>query len=712
MQLRFWTGLFLTWFAAGLATADVGAAGDPGWPRRIEHPKADIVMYQPQMESLEGDRLRVRSAVSVKLADSGDPVFGVIWSEARILTDRDERTVEVLDVDVTDVRFPNASEENKEKLANLIETEMESWDIVISLDRALASLAANQEKFEVAQGLEMTPPTILYADDPAVLVLIDGEPRYSATEDGKLKRVANTPYTIVRDSKKDRHTYYLDGGAEWYVAEDILGPWTVERKPPKKVQKLRSEEAQKAADESIGDEEEYRPPRVIIATRPTELIVTQGKAEYAPVADTGLLYVSNSDTDLLLDTGTQQHYVLLSGRWYTSKTLDGPWTHAPSAELPEAFAKIPPDSPKGEVLVFVAGTPQARESLMDSQIPQTATVKRGQARLAIDYDGTPQFKRIEGTEMEYAINTSYSVLLIDGRYWVCDQAVWYVGDDPRGPWQVADSRPDDVDLIPPSNPHYNTKYVYVYDSTPDVVYVGYTPGYFGSYAYGGCIVYGTGWYYPSWYGRYYYPYHATWGFHMSYNPWYGWGFGVSWSNGPFTLSLGWSGHGGYYPYGGYWGARGYAYVPHHVGHPGYRPPGGRYPGTRPGGGYPGTRPAGPGDNVYKRPDNSDRVANRGTRRPQPGAAPDRADNVFAGRDGNVYRRGQDGGWQQRERDGWKNADPSKADRGGERSGGTGRPSSGLDRDHRARERGGAQARGYQGSRSRGSSGGARGRGRR
>jgi len=52
--------------------------------------------------------------------------------------------------------------------------------------------------------------------------------------------------------------------------------------------------------------------------------------------------------------------------------------------------------------------------------------------------------------------------------------------------------PDDVQDIPPDNPHYNVKYVYIYDSTPDVSYVGYTPAYMGSYVYGPCVVYGTG----------------------------------------------------------------------------------------------------------------------------------------------------------------------------------------------------------------------------
>ncbi len=61
-------------------------------------------------------------------------------------------------------------------------------------------------------------------------------------------------------------------------------------------------------------------------------------------------------------------------------------------------------------------------------------------------------------------------------------------------------------------------YVYVYDSTPEVVYVGYYPGYTGSYLYNGCVVYGTGWYYRPWHGRYYYPRYRTWGIQRALEP--------------------------------------------------------------------------------------------------------------------------------------------------------------------------------------------------
>jgi hypothetical protein len=61
--------------------------------------------------------------------------------------------------------------------------------------------------------------------------------------------------------------------------------------------------------------------------------------------------------------------------------------------------------------------------------------------------------------------------------------VWYLAVTPNGPWAVATERPDGVEEIPAECPVYNVKYVYIYHSTPTVVYVGYTPAYMGCYVY-------------------------------------------------------------------------------------------------------------------------------------------------------------------------------------------------------------------------------------
>jgi hypothetical protein len=59
--------------------------------------------------------------------------------------------------------------------------------------------------------------------------------------------------------------------------------------------------------------------------------------------------------------------------------------------------------------------------------------------------------------------------------------VWFVSDAPTGPWAVADKIPDVIYTIPPNSPLYRVRFVYIYGSTPDYVYFGYTPGYLGSF---------------------------------------------------------------------------------------------------------------------------------------------------------------------------------------------------------------------------------------
>ena len=288
------------------------------------------------------------------------------------------------------------------------------------------------------------------------------------------------------------------------------------------------------------------PPKILVSTEPAELIVSEGKPSFKPVAGAGadLLSMENTESDVLLDVPTQNYYALLSGRWFRSKTLaGGAWTYVPPDSLPATFAKIPPDSDVGDIRASVPGTDEAEDAVLDAQIPQTTAVKRADARLDVQYDGEPKFVGIEGTRTEYAINTPTSVLRISGRYYACENAVWYVADSPTGPWLLADSVPtDDVDQIPPSVPVYNVKYVQIYDSTPDVVYEGYTPGYIGAYPWYGTVVWGTGWYYRPWIGpTYWWPRHCTWGFHAHYTPWSGWGFGSSWSFPFFSVSHGWGG---------------------------------------------------------------------------------------------------------------------------------------------------------------------------
>ncbi len=735
-------------FLIGPSTAGTALAADPGWPREIRSDEAAIILYEPQVESMKGDLLKARCAFSLTPKGKAEPVFGVLWATARMRTDRDARTATLVSATIDRVRFPEITESQEKDLKAIVESEVGKWEIVVSLDSLTALLAAAEREQKTSEQLAAEPPKILVETQLAVLVLIDGEPKLETIEGSSLQRVVNTPFAILWDSKAK--AFFLGNGDVWYQAPAAIGPYTVVTRPPAEVAKV-AEAAKKAQQEQEREQgitekpKPGKPPKVVVSTEPAELLSFDGEPSYVPVPGlTDLLYISNTESNVLKDLDSQQTFVLLSGRWFSSKSLQGPWTFVAADKLPASFAKVPEGSPIGDILPFVAGTQLAEDAVLDAEIPQTTAINRADAKLDVSYDGDPEFEPVEGTSLGRARNASTQVLSSGAKYFACDQGVWYVSASPNGPWEVSTERPPDVDRIPPASPAYQVKYVYVYDVTPTVVYAGYTPGYCGTYVWGPTIVYGTGYYYRPWYRRAYYGWPGTWGFQARWNPWYGWSFGFGYTAGFYSYGSGWHaywgrgryyhGHGGWYGPAGwrppYWGP---GYRPGHVhnnininvninNRPGYRP------GGSPGSGW---RPPRPSNNIYNRPQNrmrnapDRRVPSRETRvdpgpdtrpggagpgRAQPGTRPatrppatttgarpslptrdvprqppvakGRPNDVYADRNGNVYRRDEDD-WRTREKAGWRR--PSS----GSSSGTAGQrpaPSRDLDRDYSARQR--------------------------
>ena len=571
---------------------------EAAWPQELKKDGTKLVFYQPQWDSLEKDVLSGRSALGVTAPGRSTPVFGAAWIEADVSIDREAGTVEATAVRVTRVHLPDSTPAEEDQLFERARKVAKDLDVRTSLQMLSRGLEATRHEREQAGNLNMTAPRILFQTTPAFLVVLDGDPKSVKVKGTQLERIVNTPSFLVRDT--DRKKFYLQGSGRWYEAKAVKGPWKSIDSPPDDVESLYksgAESAQKGAGEEGEDlakaEKEAKKgpvPEVIVATEPTELIVTDGPPKFNPIAGGDLLYLSNTASDVLMDVSSQQYYVLLSGRWFRAETMKGPWQYVRADNLPDSFAKIPSGSAKGDVLASVAGTPEAEEAVEDAQVPQTAAVKRDEAHLEVEYDGEPQFKNINGTGVAYALNTTTQVLKIDRRYYAVDQGVWFVSDSPNGPWELCDDVPAEVQEIPPDSPAYNTKYVYVYDSNPETVYYGYMPGYLGAYPYHGTVVWGTGYYYPGWWGSAYYPYPWTWGFSAHYSYGWGWsfGFGFGWGWGyPYYgypyYGFGYPVYAGYYPYWGYpgyvwgypgwWGPYGHCYAPYAYATPYY---GGRY----------------------------------------------------------------------------------------------------------------------------------------
>jgi hypothetical protein len=157
------------------------------------------------------------------------------------------------------------------------------------------------------------------------------------------------------------------------------------------------------------------------------------------------------------------------------------------------FADIPDDHPKAHVLASVPGTPESEEAVIQANIPQKATVQRSEVKIEVTFKGDPEFKSIKGSQgVSYATNTTFTVLKVDGQYYCCESGVWFVAPEPNGPWVTCTEVPAAIYSIPATSPFHNVTYVYVYDSTPDTVTVGYTSGYNGAYVANGLLMFGAG----------------------------------------------------------------------------------------------------------------------------------------------------------------------------------------------------------------------------
>ncbi|HNU53381.1 MAG TPA: hypothetical protein PKJ98_21005 [Verrucomicrobiota bacterium] len=145
----------------------------------------------------------------------------------------------------------------------------------------------------------------------------------------------------------------------------------------------------------------------------------------------------NTPALLVQDKASAKFYLLLSGRWFTTQSLHGPWNHVIPQDLPADFARIPSGSLQGVVLASVPGTRQAELAVLANSVPTTATVNRREATIEVTYDGEPQFRPIDGTSLSYALNAPLPVIRGGDGYYALDNGVWFLSTAATGPWAVA-----------------------------------------------------------------------------------------------------------------------------------------------------------------------------------------------------------------------------------------------------------------------------------
>lgn len=468
------------------------------WPRFFATNGYEFAVYQPQIAKWPGNQLEGRFAIAVRPAGTTNETLGVIFFKTRTDIDKVNRLVTLEEFQITKVDFPTQRALQK-TYQTIIQGELPKAAKTIPLDHLEATYAVSAEVEKVKiQKIDNTPPHFVYTTQPSLLVQVDGPPVLKALVPG-YERVINTRAILLLNTNIYSQGYYLYAASNWYSAPSLEGPWTVNISPPADINTaLDAAMATHQVDPAPPRAPLASPPVIYVATTPTELLETSGVANMLSINGTDLLYVSNTHQALFYYLDDANYYVLISGRWFKCQSLYGPWAYVPSGTLPADFKKIPPDSPKSNVLLSVAGTPQAQEAVIASTIPQTATVYRDKAKLTLEYAGAPSFVAIPGTSLFYAANSATPVIMVNAKtYYACQGGVWFIASSATGPWAVATSVPGVIYTIPATCPIHYVTYAYVYGYTPTVVYVGYTPGYMGVVvAPGGVVVYGTGYVYP------------------------------------------------------------------------------------------------------------------------------------------------------------------------------------------------------------------------
>jgi hypothetical protein len=683
------------------------AATDLGWPRRYAlSDGATAVLYQPQVASWDNQKRMVAwSALAYIPKDAKQPTLGSLKFEADTRVSLEDRLVSFADLRIAEMNVPALDRGVVQRLeADLVQA-IPPGERIIALDRVLAAIDKSTIRVRNTPGVKADPPVVYFSVTPAVLVSLDGQPIWNPVAGVDLKYAVNTNWDLFEHGPSK--TIFLRNDQTWLKAPGLQGPWQPAGALPGSFQKLPDDTNWHDARASLPG----RPPgaagipAVIVTDVPAELLLLRGAPAYRPVAGTNLLWVSNTDSDLFRLGTDGAFYYLVAGRWFSAPDLKGPWAFA-TPTLPADFQRIPIEHERSRVLASVPGTVQAIEAVLLAGIPQTARVNVKQfEQPAVQYQGAPEFAPIEATSLSRAVNSDKDVIKAGDRYYMCLQAVWFVSPNPAGPWEVARAVPPEIYRIPASSPAHHVTYVTVEedDDTDDWVTFGYVAAYTGMMTAWGCAVWGTGWYYPPyvWGGGafpVYYGYPRTYGLNAWYNPWTGrYGRGAA-AYGPY----GGAGMGAVYnPRTGTYARGATAYGPYssRTVAQAWNPRTGTYAATRQGSNVYGNW----GRSYVQRGDDWARTAHtrnyatgattraiRGedaaaaTRRGAAGrttVARGDSGDVYAGHNGNVYRRGESGSWQQ-----W-------SDRGWRSSSGLADTTSGqLDRDARARAEGARRTR--------------------
>ncbi|MCH8336600.1 MAG: hypothetical protein IIC61_12010 [Proteobacteria bacterium] len=182
----------------------------------------------------------------------------------------------------------------------------------------------------------------------------------------------------------------------------------------------------------------FDPPPIFYSNSPAVLLITDGEPLLAPIPDTKLQYVVNTNWDLIRYKD-REWYLRHDSRWLKNKNLSGEWRY--DSTLPRDFKKFPLD---GNWVDAKKAIPPAKAG---SKTAPVVFVSDRPAELIVT-DGKPGFRTVGGPGLKYVNNTASDLFRFRDRFYYLVSGRWFSADLLRGPWQHVKELPKAFAAIP------------------------------------------------------------------------------------------------------------------------------------------------------------------------------------------------------------------------------------------------------------------------
>jgi hypothetical protein len=232
------------------------------------------------------------------------------------------------------------------------------WSAAGTLPESFKKLPAEENWKDVKANLPgkagKAAPKVFVSQAPAELILLAGEPAYTAMQGTNLLWVSNTDSDLFRLGKTGS-VYYLVAG-RWFSASDFTGPWTFATPSlPPDFKKIPLEHDRSRVLASVPGTDQAA-EAVLLAQIPQTARVNrkevkapevafQGDPQFQPIEKTPVQRAVNTDKDIF-KVG-DLYYMCYQGVWFSGKSASGPWEAATS--IPQEIYQIPVSSPAHHV---------------------------------------------------------------------------------------------------------------------------------------------------------------------------------------------------------------------------------------------------------------------------------------------------------------------------------------------------------------------------